>query len=105
MLWPLSLAVLGVIIMCTNKPLVDRGPWYRWAFERLGLEYRHERFFRYLNERTAVFHHKLSTRDHIGNKQPQTIPNPIHNILAGSKDREVSKNAIWTLSIRITREP
>jgi len=32
--------------MCTNKPLVivDRGPWYRWAFERLGLEYRHERF-------------------------------------------------------------
>jgi transposase-like protein len=32
--------------MCTNKPLVivDRGPWYRWAFERLGLEYRYERF-------------------------------------------------------------
>jgi hypothetical protein len=24
-----------------------------------------ETFFRYLNERTAVFHHKLSTRDHI----------------------------------------
>jgi putative transposase len=53
--------------MCTNKPLVivDRGPWYRWAFERLGLEYRHERFFRYLKERTAVFHHKLSARNHI----------------------------------------
>ncbi|MCL7389982.1 MAG: hypothetical protein LZ173_08670, partial [Thaumarchaeota archaeon] len=30
--------------MCINKPLVivDRGPWYRWAFERLGLEYRYE---------------------------------------------------------------
>ena len=62
--------------MCTNKPLVlvDGGPWYRWAFERLGLEYRHERFgmrnrverfFRYLKERTAVFHHKLSAREHI----------------------------------------
>jgi transposase-like protein len=62
--------------MCTNKPLVivDRGPWYRWAFERLGLEYRHERFgmrnrverfFRYLKERTVVFHHKLSARDHV----------------------------------------
>jgi transposase-like protein len=62
--------------MCTNKPLVivDRGPWYRWAFERLGLEYRHERFgmrnrverfFRYLKERTAVFHHKMSARNHI----------------------------------------
>jgi putative transposase len=62
--------------MCTNKPLVivDRGPWYRWAFERLGLEYRHERFgmrnrverfFRYLKERTAVFHHKMSARNHV----------------------------------------
>jgi putative transposase len=62
--------------MCTNKPLVlvDKGPWYRWAFERLGLEYRHERFgmrnrverfFRYLKERTMVFHHKLSARDHV----------------------------------------
>jgi len=61
---------------CTNKPLVivDRGPWYRWAFERLGLEYRHERFgmrnrverfFRYLKERTVVFHHKMSARDHV----------------------------------------
>jgi len=55
--------------MCTNKPLV-KGPWYRWAFEsirheRFGMRNRVETFFRYLNERTAVFHHKLSTRDHI----------------------------------------
>jgi transposase-like protein len=53
--------------MCTNKPLVlvDRGPWYRWALERLGLEYRYERFFRYLKERTVVFHHKMSARNHV----------------------------------------
>jgi transposase-like protein len=62
--------------MCTNKPLVlvDKGPWYRWAFERLGLEYRYERlgirnrverFFRYLKERTMVFHDKISAKDHI----------------------------------------
>jgi putative transposase len=62
--------------MCTNRPLVlvDRGPWYRWAFERLGLKYRYEgfglrnrveRFFRYLKERTVVFHHKMSARNHI----------------------------------------
>jgi transposase-like protein len=62
--------------MCTDKPLVlvDKGPWYRWAFERLGLEYRHERlgmrnrverFFRYLKERTLVFHHKMSARNHL----------------------------------------
>jgi putative transposase len=62
--------------MCTNKPLViiDMGPWYRWALERLGLEYRYEkfglrnsveRFFRYLKERTMIFHHKLSARNNI----------------------------------------
>jgi putative transposase len=33
--------VLGRYI---NKPLVDRGPWYRWALERLGLKYQHQRF-------------------------------------------------------------
>jgi transposase-like protein len=62
--------------MCTDKPLVlvDKGPWYRWTFERLGLEYRHERFgmrnrverfFGYLKERTVVFHHKMSARNHV----------------------------------------
>jgi len=44
------------------------------ALQRLGLEYRHEkfgmrnrveRFFRYLKERTVVFHHKMSARDHV----------------------------------------
>jgi hypothetical protein len=35
------------------------------GFERLGLEYRYERFFRHLKERTVVFHHKMSARDHI----------------------------------------
>jgi len=59
-----------------NKPIVivDRGSWYRWALDRLGLEYRYqrfgmrnrvERFFRYLKERTAVFYHKLSARNHV----------------------------------------
>ncbi|MEM0262063.1 MAG: hypothetical protein QXN17_05370 [Nitrososphaerota archaeon] len=45
-----------------------------WALERLGLKYEYqrfgmrnrvERFFRYLKERTAVFHNKLSARNHI----------------------------------------
>jgi transposase-like protein len=33
-----------VLECCENKPLflVDKGPWYREAFERLGLEYKHE---------------------------------------------------------------
>jgi len=32
--------------------------------ERLGLRSRVERFFRYLKERTMVFHHKMSARDY-----------------------------------------
>ena len=33
-----------VLEYCENKPLflVDKGPWYREAFKRLGLDYRHE---------------------------------------------------------------
>jgi transposase-like protein len=32
-----------VLDRCINKSLimVDRGPWYRWALERLGLKYRY----------------------------------------------------------------
>jgi hypothetical protein len=54
--------------------IVDRGPRYPWALERLRLEYRRERFgmrkrverfFRYLKERTVVSHHKLSTRNQV----------------------------------------
>jgi len=57
---------------CLNKPMIiaDRGSWYRWAFERFGLEYRYERFgmrnrverfFRYLKERTKRFHNNINT--------------------------------------------
>ncbi|MEM1944799.1 MAG: DDE-type integrase/transposase/recombinase [Nitrososphaerota archaeon] len=57
-----------------NKPevIVDRGSMVSMALERLeyepqrfGMRNRVERFFRHPKERTAVFHHKLSTRDHI----------------------------------------
>lgn len=35
-----------VLNYCENKPfiLVDGGPWYRWAFKRLGLEWGHQTF-------------------------------------------------------------
>jgi len=69
------LSLKKALKLCINKPIVivDKGPWYRWALERLGLEYRCERFglrnrverfFRYLKERTMVFHHKMSARDY-----------------------------------------
>jgi transposase-like protein len=35
-----------VLDSCEGKPfiVVDRGPWYRWALERLGITYLHEAF-------------------------------------------------------------
>jgi putative transposase len=66
-----ALAFLKKALKMCTKPLVDKGPCYRWAFERLGLEYRYERFgmrnrverfFRYLKERIVVFHFKNSAR-------------------------------------------
>ncbi|MEM3539331.1 MAG: hypothetical protein QXM29_06165 [Nitrososphaerales archaeon] len=68
---------------------------YRWALERLRLDYecqrfgmrnRVERLFRYLKKRTAVFHNELRARDHIGNKQPEPIPQTIRAVLPGIKD-------------------
>jgi hypothetical protein len=60
-----------------------------------------ERLFRYLKERTIVFHHKLSARNHI---QGITNLKPIHNILSCSEGREVSKNAyLDTMEVRSRR--
>jgi transposase-like protein len=94
--------------MCTNKPLVDKGSWYRWAFERLGLEYRYERFgmrnrvetfFRYLKERTAVFHHKLSTRNHIQGINNLKLFLSLFTIYyQAAKTGRWAKTLIWTLS-------
>ena len=61
-----------VLDRCLNKPIVivDRGPWYGWALDRLGLEYRYERFslrntversFRYLKEKTRRFYNNINT--------------------------------------------
>jgi transposase-like protein len=61
-----------VMDRCINKPLivVDRGPWYRWALERLGLKYRHqtfglrnavERFFGYIKQRTRRFYNNINS--------------------------------------------
>jgi transposase-like protein len=58
---------------CANKPLilVDGGPWYPWALERLGLQWLHvtfgernaiERCFRTLKERLRGFHCNLNAK-------------------------------------------
>jgi len=61
-----------VLDRCYNKPLiiVDRGPWYRWALDRLGLKYQYqrfglrnvvERFFGYLKQRTRRFYNNINS--------------------------------------------
>jgi transposase-like protein len=61
-----------VLGRCINKPLivVDRGPWYKWALERLGLKYQHqrfglrnavERFFGYIKQRTRRFYNNINS--------------------------------------------
>ncbi|MEM3032119.1 MAG: hypothetical protein QXK39_04310 [Nitrososphaerota archaeon] len=64
--------LMGVLEVCDGKPVivVDRGPWYQWALERLGIEYLHEtfggrsrieRWFRKLKDRTRRFHNNIKT--------------------------------------------
>jgi putative transposase len=61
-----------VMDRCINRPLVIvyRGPWYRWALERLGLKYMYqtfgirnavERFFGYIKQRTRRFYNNINS--------------------------------------------
>jgi transposase-like protein len=61
-----------VLGRCINNPLivVDRGPLYRWALDRLGLKYYYqrfglrnavERFFGYLKQRTRRFYNNINS--------------------------------------------
>jgi transposase-like protein len=63
-----------VLRSCDGKPIVvvDRGPWYRWALERLGLTYFHEtfgnrnkieRWFREMKERTKRFYNNVNSKN------------------------------------------
>jgi putative transposase len=59
---------------CEGKPviIVDRGPWYRWALERLEITYFHEtfgesnrieRWFREMKERTKRFYNNVNSKN------------------------------------------
>jgi transposase-like protein len=53
------------LMMCTNKPLVDRGLWYPWTLqrrERFGMRNRVERFFKYLKKRMRARPHNTGSR-------------------------------------------
>ena len=69
-----------VLKYCKNKPeiVVDRGFWYLWALQRLGLKYRHEtlgernaveRFFSLLKRRTKRFFNRFPSRNSFNSAQ------------------------------------
>jgi transposase-like protein len=62
-----------VLRSCDGKPIVvvDRGPWYRLALDRLGMTYFHEtfgnrnkieRWFREMKERTKRFYNNINAK-------------------------------------------
>jgi putative transposase len=62
-----------VLDSCEGKPriVVDRGSWYRWALDRLGITYIHETFgnrnrieswFREMKNRTKMFYNNINAK-------------------------------------------
>jgi transposase-like protein len=80
-----------VLRSCDGKPIVvvDRGPWYRWALERLGMTYFHEtfgnrnrieRWFRELKERTKRFYNNVNSKTLKSLEELVTAIAIMHNI-------------------------
>jgi putative transposase len=71
---PIAIEFLRKVLdPCEGKPVivVDRGPWYRWALERLGITYFHEtfgnrdrieRWFREMKNRTKRFYNNVNSK-------------------------------------------
>jgi transposase-like protein len=73
-----------VLDRCLNKPLiiVDRGPWYRWALERLGLKYRYQRFG--LRNAVERFFGYLKAEDKKVLQQHKHLEDPVDRRLCNS---------------------
>jgi transposase-like protein len=70
---------------------VDRGPWYRWALDRLGITYFHEtfgkrnrieRWFRGMKERTKRFYNNINTKKSKSIEELVTAIAMIYNIIS-----------------------
>jgi hypothetical protein len=62
------------------------------------LRNRVERFFRYLKERTMVFHHDMSARDYVQGITNLKLFLNLSTIYYQAARRSVWKTLIWTLS-------
>jgi transposase-like protein len=81
-----------VLDSCVGKPVivVDRGPWYRWALDRLGITYFHEtfgnrnrieRWFREMKERTKRFYNNVNAKTLKSLEELATTIAAMHNII------------------------
>jgi transposase-like protein len=80
-----------VLDSCEGKPvIVDRGPWYRWSLERLGMTYFHEtfgnrnkieRWFRELKNRTKRFHNNVNSKTLKSIEEIATAVAIVHNLV------------------------
>jgi transposase-like protein len=87
-----------VLRSCDGKPIVvvDRGPWYRWALDRLGMTYfqetfgnrnRIERWFRELKDRTKRFYNNVNSKTLKSIEELVTAIAIMHNIIrAGGEE-------------------
>jgi len=87
-----------VLRSCDGKPIVvvDRGPWYRWALDRLGMTYFHEtfgnrnkieRWFRELKNRTKRFYNNVNSKTLKSIEELVTAIAIMHNIIrAGGEE-------------------
>jgi len=87
-----------VLDSCEGKPVivVDRGPWYRWALDRLGITYFHETFgnrnrieswFRELKDRTKRFYNNINAKTLKSLEELVTAIAIMHNIIrAGGEE-------------------
>jgi putative transposase len=73
-----------------SQIVVDRGPWYRWALERLGIIYFHEtfgnrnrieRWFRELKNRTKRFYNNINAKTLKSLEELVTAIAAMHNII------------------------
>jgi putative transposase len=81
-----------ILDSCEGKPVivVDRGPWYRWALERLGITYiqetfgkrnRIERWFKEMKERTKRFYNNINAKTLKSLEELATAIAAMHNII------------------------
>jgi putative transposase len=96
---PSAVKFLGKVLdSCEGKPVivVDRGPWYRWALERLGITHFHEtfgnrnrieRWFREVKDRTKRFYNNINAKILKSLEELVTAIVATHNIIrAGGEE-------------------